>query len=146
MTSISALAIEPLRNSSNIDCICPIMKADRNVPMKLSIPATAAEKERIARNSPRPTRRFHYRWVAAELAWRAAGLMNDGTEELADVLNTGGSWIKNHDDKGADKFIQSIERRCPNTEIGKAAAANPTATPAAAPVPAAPNAAPVQKP
>jgi len=92
----------------------------KKTPIKLSIPATAEEKRRIAGHAPRPDVRFHYRWVAAELAWRAAGWMNDGTEELADVLNTGGSWIKDRDDKGADKFIQAIERRCPHTKIGQA--------------------------
>ncbi len=90
---------------------------------RLSIPPTAAEKQRITANSPHPTRRYHYRWVAADLAWRAAGLMIDGTEELADVLNTGGGWISDRDDKGADKFIQAIERRCPHTDIGKAESA-----------------------
>jgi len=44
-----------------------------------------------------------------------------GTEELADALNSGGSWIKDRDEKGADKFIQAIERRCPRTKIGQAA-------------------------
>ena len=89
-------------------------------PTKLSIPATAEERRRLTANSPRPSRRYHYRWVAADLAWRAAALMNDGTEELADVLNTGGTWIKDRDEKAADKFIQAIERRCPRTEIGHA--------------------------
>lgn len=95
-------------------------EVQKKKPVKLSIPASAAEKQRITANSPHPARRFHYRWVAADLAWRAAALMNDGTEELADVLNTGGAWIKDRDEKGADKFIQAIERRCPHTEIAKA--------------------------
>ena len=90
-------------------------------PVKLSIPVTAEEKQRIAKNRPHPDNRFHYRWVAAALAWKAAGLLPDGSEELADVLNTGGSWIKNRDEKGAGKFIQAIERRCPKTKIGQAA-------------------------
>ena len=46
--------------------------------------------------------------------------MPDGTEELADVLNCGGSWIKDRDGEGADKFIQAIEHRCPRTKIGQA--------------------------
>ena len=91
-------------------------------PIKIFIPVTAEEKQRIAKNRPHPANRFHYRWVAAALAWKAAGLMPDGTEELADVLNTGGSWIKDRDDKGADKFIQAIERRCPKTAIRRAVA------------------------
>jgi hypothetical protein len=94
----------------------------RKTPARLSIPATAGEKQRIVGQAPQPEKRFHYRWVAAELAWRAAGWMSDGSEELADVLNTGGSWIKDADDKGVDKFIQAIERRCPHTKIGIAEA------------------------
>jgi len=89
-------------------------------PIRFSIPATAEEKKRIEKSRPHPAHRFHYRWVAAALAWKAAGLMPDGSEELADVLSTGGSWIKDRDEKGADKFIQAIERRCPKTTIGRA--------------------------
>ncbi len=93
----------------------PVKKAT-----KLSIPATVEEKRRIARFKPRPDARYHYRHVAAALAWKAAELLADGTEELADVLNTGGLWIKNRDEKSADKFFQAIERRCPKTKIGEA--------------------------
>jgi tetratricopeptide (TPR) repeat protein len=98
-------------------------EVQKKKPVKLAIPASATEKQRITANSPHPSRRFHYRWVAADLAWRAAALLGDGTEELADVLNTGGSWIKDRDEKGADKFIQAIERRSPHTEIAKAVSA-----------------------
>jgi hypothetical protein len=117
--NLDAERVEGVRVSTEYDD-----KKQEDVPkkkrVKLSIPATVAEKQRITTNSPHPTRRYHYRWVAADLAWRAAGLMGDGTEELADVLNTGGGWIKDQDDKGADKFVQAIERRCPHTDIGKA--------------------------
>jgi hypothetical protein len=89
-------------------------------PVKLFIGVTAEEKQRIEKNRPHPTTRFHYRWVASALAWKAAGLMPDGSEELADVLNCGGNWIKDRDEKGADKFVQAIERRCAKTEIGRA--------------------------
>ena len=89
-------------------------------PVRLFIAATAEEKRRIAASSPQPARRFHYRWTAAALAWEAAGLMANGSEELADVLNTGGGWIKNADHTGADKFIQALERRCTRTAIGRA--------------------------
>ncbi len=92
----------------------------RKESVKFALPVSPAEKRRLAANSPQPTRRYHYRWVASELAWRAAAWMNDNTEELADVLNTGGSWIKDRDDRGADKFIQAMERRCPHTAIGQA--------------------------
>lgn len=90
-------------------------------PIKIFIPATADEKQRIANSQPHPATRFHYRWVASAIAWKAAALLPDGSEELADVLNTAGSWIKNRDEKAANQFIQSIEKRCPNTKIGRTA-------------------------
>jgi tetratricopeptide (TPR) repeat protein len=92
-------------------------------PVKLLIPATAAEKQRLAQTRPQPSKRFHYRYVAAGLAWKAAGLLPDGVEELADVLNTGGSWIKDRDEKLADKYFQALEHRCAGTKIRKATAA-----------------------
>ena len=64
---------------------------------------------------------YHADYVAADLAWRAVQLMPDNDEQTAKVLNTAGSWLKKNDDKGADRFYQAIERRCPRTEIGKEA-------------------------
>jgi hypothetical protein len=90
-------------------------------PLKLVIPATAEEKLRLGKSQPLPNKRFHYRHVAAGLAWKAAGLLGDGTPELADVLNSGGSWIKDRDKKAADRFFQALEQRCAKTEIGRAA-------------------------
>ena len=96
-------------------------KRDVGKRVELFIAVTPEEKQRIAQSRPHPNNRFHYRWVASALAWKAAGLMPDGSEELADVLNLGGSWIKDRDDKGADKFFQAIERRSAHTKIGQAA-------------------------
>ncbi|MGB8168282.1 MAG: hypothetical protein WCF18_12365 [Chthoniobacteraceae bacterium] len=95
----------------------------QRAPVKFAIPATAGEKKRIVQMQPHPSKRFHYRYVAAALAWKAAGLLPDGTEELADVLNTGGGWIKDRDETLADKYYQALERRCVGTKIRKAAAA-----------------------
>jgi hypothetical protein len=88
---------------------------------KPSLPATAEEKKRLAKNKPSPDVRFHYRHVAAALAWKAAALMPDQSNDLADALNSAGLWIKDRDEKGADKFFQAIERRAPKTPIGRAA-------------------------
>ncbi|MEI6715868.1 MAG: hypothetical protein WCO60_19120 [Verrucomicrobiota bacterium] len=49
--------------------------------------------------------------------------MPDGTDELADVLNTAGNWIQARDEAAADRFYQAIESRCPKTELGKLAVA-----------------------
>ena len=89
-------------------------------PIKLVVPVSTAEKKRLADSKPAPNKRFHYRYVAAALGWKAALLLPDQSDELADVLNTAGGWIKK-DDKAADKFIQAIERRASKTSLGKEA-------------------------
>ena len=92
----------------------------RKTPLKLAIPATAAERARLTQTRPQPSRRFHYRHVAAGLAWKSASLLADGSEELADVLNTGGGWIKDRDEKLAGKYFQALTQRCAATKIGQA--------------------------
>ncbi len=89
---------------------------------KLPIAATVstAEKERLTKFRPSPNKRFHYRYIGAALAWKAAALLPDQSVELADVLNSGGSWIKG-DSPAADKFFQAIEHRASKTKVGKEA-------------------------
>jgi hypothetical protein len=87
---------------------------------KVIVPVTAAEHARLAQNKVEPEKRFHYRYTAADLAWQSAKLLPNNSEITADVLNTAGSWLKNRDNQAADRFVQAIERRCPNTDIGRA--------------------------
>jgi len=68
-----------------------------------------------------PAKRFHYRYVASDLAWEAGGLLSDDTVELARVLNEAGSWLKYRDPKAADRFYKSLVLRNKNTLIGHAA-------------------------
>jgi hypothetical protein len=91
-------------------------------PLKLSVPASKEERKRLLKNRPMPNKRFHYRYIAAGLGWKAAQLLPDQTDELADVLNTCGRWLQ-REPMAADKFFQAIERRAWKTEIGKAAGA-----------------------
>ena len=90
-------------------------------PIEFFPPVTAAEKKRLKSNMTQAVHRYHADYVAAELAWRAAQLMPDNDEQTAKVLNTAGSWLKNGDDKAADRFYQAIERRCAKTKIGQEA-------------------------
>lgn len=87
------------------------------------LPPSKAELQRLAKNKPSPDIRFHYRIIAAALAVKGARLLDDDTEELADVLNTAGLWVKDRDEKLGDRYYQMLEQRCPNTRIGKAAIA-----------------------
>jgi len=87
---------------------------------KLVLPVSESERERLLQNAVEPEKRFHYRYIAANLAWRAAKLLPNNSEITADVLNTAGTWLKERDEAAADRFVQAIENRCPDTEIGKA--------------------------
>lgn len=85
------------------------------------VPSTPDERKRLARNT-RPDKRWHYRYVAADLAWEAAKLMPDESEETARALCEAGSWLKARDAKAADRFYKALVRRCGSTELGKKAA------------------------
>ena len=65
-----------------------------------------------------PNLRFHYRYQAAGLAWEAANLMADNTDEKARMLCTAGGWIKDQDPKAADAFYKALVRHCRKTAIG----------------------------
>jgi len=90
-------------------------------PIKFVPPVTEAEKKRLKSSIVPAVHHYHADYVAADLAWRSAQLMLDNDEQTAKVLNTAGSWLKKNDDKGADRFYQAIEHRCPKTEIGQEA-------------------------
>ncbi|MEM8996179.1 MAG: hypothetical protein AAGF23_15435 [Acidobacteriota bacterium] len=83
--------------------------------------ARTDEEERARRARPRPNRRFHYRYVAAELGWRAAELLPDQSEQTARVLATAGTWLKNLDPDRADRFYKALVRRCGETPLGREA-------------------------
>lgn len=70
-----------------------------------------------------PAHRFHYRDRASALAWLAAGLLPNDDPFTAKVLNTAGGWIANRDPDMADQFYKSLVLRCPNTDLGRQAAA-----------------------
>lgn len=83
--------------------------------------STADERRRIRDHAPRPNTRFHYRYGAADLAWEAAALMPDQSEDTARVLALAGSWLKNRDPKAADRFYKALVHRCGKTALGKEA-------------------------
>jgi hypothetical protein len=90
-------------------------------PEKLLPPVTEKERARLKENSLPALHRRYSNYVAADLGWKSAALLPDNDEQTARLLNTAGSWLKNRDEKAADRFYQAIERRCARTEIGKQA-------------------------
>jgi tetratricopeptide (TPR) repeat protein len=81
------------------------------------------ELARVAASAPGDTRRFHYRYIAADYAWAAAQLMPDNNEQTAEVLYEAGCWLKDRDPKSALRFYNALITRCPSTSLGKQAAA-----------------------
>ena len=82
----------------------------------------ASEKEiqRLTTNKIEPDIRFHYRLIAGALAIKAAALLPDNSEELADVINQAGLWVKDRDEKTGNRYYQIIDHRCAKTKIGQA--------------------------
>lgn len=83
--------------------------------------ATRDELRRAFTHRADPEARFHYRYQAAFLAWEAAKLMPDNSEETAFVLWQAGEWLKNRDPLTADGFYKALVRRCRHTAIGREA-------------------------
>jgi tetratricopeptide (TPR) repeat protein len=80
--------------------------------------ASEDELQRAARHKTDPEERFHYRYQAASLAWEAAKLMPDNSDDTARVLWTAGFWLKNRDPRTADIFYKALVRRNRKTALG----------------------------
>ena len=90
----------------------------KNVPIALK--ASQKEIQRLTANKIEPDIRFHYRLIAGALAIKAAALLPDNSEELADVINQAGLWVKDRDEKTGNRYYQIIDHRCAKTKIGQA--------------------------
>ena len=84
------------------------------------VPVTFDERFRLKHNFA-PERRFHYRYMAVELAWEAADLLPDEWDQTARVLCIAGSWLADKEPKAADRFYKALVRRCGTTKLGKEA-------------------------
>ncbi len=96
---------------------------EKTTTASIVVKTTKPELQRLTKNKISPDVRFHYRVIAGALAMRAAGFLEDNSPELADVVNTAGLWVKDRDEKTADRYYQVLEKRCAQTEIGRAAIA-----------------------
>ena len=90
-----------------------------SLPAKI-VQANRDERARLRRYAS-PERRFHYRYTAADLAWEAAKLMPNQSEDAARALCTAGSWLKTRDLNAADRFYKRLVRRCGRTALGRQA-------------------------
>ncbi len=79
------------------------------------------EKERLKTPPSKPMKRYHYKYIAADLAWKAIKLMPKNNIETAKCLIIAGSWLKAKDPKFADRFYKELVNKCGKTELGKKA-------------------------
>src|SRR5262249_48002852 len=97
--------------------------ANGNQKMK-SVPAflkdTPKEVQRLNTNKIATYIRFTYRRIAGALAMKAAALLPDNSEELADVINQAGMWVKDRDEKVGNRYYQVLDHRGAKTKIGRA--------------------------
>jgi len=98
-------------------------KGQEEHTMPVILRPSKQERERLAQNKIIPDVRFHYRIIAGAIAIKAAALLPNDSEELADVVNRAGLWVKDRDEKLGNRYFQIIERRCAKTGIGGAAIA-----------------------
>lgn len=97
---------------------------DKEIRKKLEqkvAPASADEKKRLSLSQAQPNKRFHYRYKAAEMAWQAAQMMPDESDQTALVLCEAGTWLKIRDPKAADRFYKALVQRCGQTSLGRTA-------------------------
>lgn len=92
--------------------------SDRTNHSAKLLPASDDELRRATEPAANPDTRFHYRFLAAAMAWQAALLMPDNSDATARVLCEAGSWIKYRDLERADVFYKALVRRCRKTAIG----------------------------
>ena len=76
------------------------------------------ELNRVERHTTLLGGNRNYFFTAAELGWKAAGLLPDQESETARVLCLAGTWVKYADAEFADRFYKALVRRCRNTELG----------------------------
>lgn len=78
-------------------------------------------RKRIAENSVLCGRRFHYRFMAADLMKQCAALLPDNDVLAAHALYLGGTWLKDRHPAEADFFYKTLVRRNPNLLIAQQA-------------------------
>lgn len=75
-------------------------------PVKAAGLLSAAEAARQNASTAEPNRRFHYRWVAADLAGRSADLLPERSQAFAATLCKATGWLINGDPEKAQTFYR----------------------------------------
>ena len=95
--------------------------SDDNIITNSAELLTPKALRRIAKSVAVPDRRFHYRFVAADLMKHCAELLPDNDVLTAEALYLGGVYLRNSDPAAADYFYKNLVRRNPNLLIAQQA-------------------------
>lgn len=88
-------------------------------PVEGNLPPSRGERWRLEHYAKLPyASRFHYRSVAADLAWEVVRLMPQDDDEAARILAISGSWIADRTPKTADFFYKQLVIRNRQTALG----------------------------
>ncbi len=88
--------------------------------LERAVPLISREEiQRLAKHRASSEQRFHYRYDAAEIAWRAASLLPDNHPSTLYILHEAGRWLANRDPRAADRFYQEIVKRCSKLPQGR---------------------------
>ncbi|WP_394560651.1 hypothetical protein [Aquipseudomonas alcaligenes] len=90
--------------------------ADTPQPVQAGGLFSAAEAALYNANGAQPNKRFHYRWVAADLASRAADLLSPRSQAFAAVLCKASGWINYRDLDGARAYYRRYVQEGPYVE------------------------------
>lgn len=82
---------------------------------------TPEEVYRARQYELRWNQRFHYRFTAADLAWKSAQWMPGNSENTAAVYCEAGRWIYHRDPKAADRFYKAMIWRNWETSLAREA-------------------------
>jgi hypothetical protein len=96
---------------------------EKTETLPVRVKASKEEMQRLAKNKIIPDARFHYRLIAGALAIKAATFLPDNSEELGDVVNTAGRWVKDRDEKLGNRYFLILRQRAARSAIGRAAMA-----------------------
>jgi tetratricopeptide (TPR) repeat protein len=91
-------------------------------PKQRAVPlVTEDEVSRGKKHALTYPHRYHYRYVASDLAWKASQELPDNDPQLPALCNTAGWWTANRDPKFAERFYHAMVRRGRNLPEGKEA-------------------------
>ncbi|MBU2280211.1 MAG: hypothetical protein KKB45_15585, partial [Gammaproteobacteria bacterium] len=87
-------------------------------PPVRQLPVPAAEQQRVQQSSALPDKRFHYRYLAAELASQSADLLPANSQAFAATLCHATTWLINRDPELAQGYYQRYLQQGPYVSWG----------------------------